>query len=141
MATTGHSKPSRAINKNTFHTRRASEPVKNAHSAVMSRVARLPDNKSRNSRIDPAGTRKGRLPQLGRARCAQDEHSRFLPARLSGQSQRRLFRGRTRATAVGARAQSVLMSVSRTCWQQQRSALDFLSQLLRGVPVALALSP
>ncbi len=37
----------------------------------------------------------------------------------------------------GARAQSVLMSVWRTCWQQQRSALDFLSQLLRGNPVAL----
>jgi len=44
-------------------------------------------------------------------------------------------------TWVGARAQSVLMSVWRTCWQQQRSALDFLSQLLRGNPVALALPP
>jgi transposase len=44
-------------------------------------------------------------------------------------------------TWVGARAQSVLMSVWRTCWQQERSALDFLSQLLRGVPVALALPP
>jgi transposase len=41
----------------------------------------------------------------------------------------------------GARAQSVLMSVWRTCWQQQHSALDFLSQLLRGTPVALALPP
>ena len=37
--------------------------------------------------------------------------------------------------------QSVLMSVWRTCWQQGRSALDFLSQLLRGPPVALALPP
>jgi transposase len=37
-------------------------------------------------------------------------------------------------TWVGARAQSVLMSVWRTCWQQGRSALDFLSQLLRGPP-------
>ena len=36
---------------------------------------------------------------------------------------------------VGARAQSVLMSVWQTCWQQ-RSALDFLSHLLRGAPVA-----
>jgi hypothetical protein len=36
---------------------------------------------------------------------------------------------------------SVLMSVWRTCWQQGRSALDFLSQLLRGTPVALALPP
>jgi hypothetical protein len=33
-------------------------------------------------------------------------------------------------TWAGARAQSVLMSVWRTCWQQGRSALDFLSQLL-----------
>jgi hypothetical protein len=37
--------------------------------------------------------------------------------------------------------QSVLMSVWRTCWQQGRSALDSLSQLLRGRPVALALPP
>jgi transposase len=44
-------------------------------------------------------------------------------------------------TWVGARAQSVLMSVSRTCWQQGRCALDFLSQLLRGTPVVLALPP
>jgi transposase len=42
-------------------------------------------------------------------------------------------------TWAGARAQSVLMSVCRTCWQQGRSALDFLSQLLRGTAVALAL--
>src|SRR5262245_20569450 len=44
-------------------------------------------------------------------------------------------------TWVGARAQSVLMSVWRTCWQQGRSALDFLSRLLRGVPVTLAWPP
>jgi transposase len=44
-------------------------------------------------------------------------------------------------TWAGARAQSVLMSVWRTCWQQGRSALEFLSQLLRGTPVALALPP
>ena len=44
-------------------------------------------------------------------------------------------------TWVGARVQSVLMSVWRTCWQQGRSALDFLSQLLRGGPVTLALPP
>jgi transposase len=41
-------------------------------------------------------------------------------------------------TWPGARAQAVLMSVWRTCWQQGRSALDFLSQLLRGTQVALA---
>jgi transposase len=44
-------------------------------------------------------------------------------------------------TWAGARAQSVLMSVWRTCWQQGQSALDFLSQLLRGTPAALALPP
>ena len=44
-------------------------------------------------------------------------------------------------TRVGARAQSVLMSVWRTCWQQGRSALDFLSQLLRGTSVASAMPP
>jgi transposase len=44
-------------------------------------------------------------------------------------------------TWAGARAQSVLMSVWRTCWQQGRSALDFLSQLLRGTPMVLALPP
>ena len=44
-------------------------------------------------------------------------------------------------TRVGARAQSVLMSVWRTCWQQGRSALDFLSQLLRGKPMLLGLPP
>jgi transposase len=38
-------------------------------------------------------------------------------------------------TWVGARAQSVLMSVRRTCWQQGRSAVDFMSQFLRGTPV------
>ena len=44
-------------------------------------------------------------------------------------------------TWAGARAQSVLKSVWRTCWQQGRSALDFLSQLLRVRPVTLALPP
>jgi transposase len=44
-------------------------------------------------------------------------------------------------TWAGARAQSVLMSVWRTCWQQGHSALDFLSQLLCGAPVALAFPP
>jgi transposase len=44
-------------------------------------------------------------------------------------------------TWAGARAQSVLMSVWRTCWRQGRSALDFLSQLLRGTLVALTLPP
>jgi transposase len=44
-------------------------------------------------------------------------------------------------TWVGARAQAVLMSVWRTCWQQGRSALDFLSGLLRGQAIPLALPP
>jgi hypothetical protein len=42
--------------------------------------------------------------------------------------------GQCRRTWLGARAQSVLMSVWRTCWQQGHSAVDFLSQLLRGPP-------
>jgi hypothetical protein len=33
------------------------------------------------------------------------------------------------------------MSVWRMCWQQGRSALDFLSQRLRATPVALAMPP
>src|SRR5262245_48243783 len=41
-------------------------------------------------------------------------------------------------TWTGARAQAVLMSVWRTCWQRGHSALDFLSQLLRGRLTALA---
>ena len=44
-------------------------------------------------------------------------------------------------TWAGARAQSVPMSLWRTCWQQGRSALDFLSQLLRGTRLTLALPP
>jgi transposase len=44
-------------------------------------------------------------------------------------------------TWIGARAQAVLMSVWRTCWQQGHCALDFLSQLLRGAQVPLALPP
>jgi transposase len=44
-------------------------------------------------------------------------------------------------TWSGARAQSVRMSVWRTCWQQGRSAPDFLSQLPRGPPAALTLPP
>jgi transposase len=44
-------------------------------------------------------------------------------------------------TRAGARAQSVLMSVWRTCWQQGRSALDLVSQLLRSRAALLALPP
>jgi transposase len=44
-------------------------------------------------------------------------------------------------TWAGARAQSVLMSVWRTCWQQGRSAVDFLSQLLRGPPAQGGTTP
>jgi transposase len=43
-------------------------------------------------------------------------------------------------TWAGARAQAVLMSVWRTCWQRGQCALDFLSQLLRG-QVALLPAP
>jgi transposase len=44
-------------------------------------------------------------------------------------------------TWAGARAQAVLMSVWRTCWQQGRNAVDFLSGLLRGRAIPLALPP
>jgi hypothetical protein len=44
-------------------------------------------------------------------------------------------------TWAGARAQAVLMAVWRICWQQRCSALDFLSQLLRGRQMALVLPP
>ena len=44
-------------------------------------------------------------------------------------------------TWAGARAQSVLMSFWRTCWQQGRSALDSMSQLLRGQAVLLVQPP
>ena len=40
-------------------------------------------------------------------------------------------------TSVGGRAQSVLMSVWRTCWQRGASALDWLSQRLRTPALAL----
>ena len=44
-------------------------------------------------------------------------------------------------TWAAAQAQSILMSVWRTCWQQGQNALDFLSQLLRGNPMALVAPP
>src|SRR5262249_55331635 len=44
-------------------------------------------------------------------------------------------------TWPGARAQSILMAVWRTCWQRGRSPLAFLTHLLRGKPVALAFPP
>jgi transposase len=44
-------------------------------------------------------------------------------------------------TWAGAKAQAVLMSFWRTCWQQGRSALDIMSQRLRGQPVLLVRPP
>src|SRR5208282_3635496 len=44
-------------------------------------------------------------------------------------------------TWVGARAQAMLMSVWRTCWQRGVSALDWLSSRLRGQVVVLPLPP
>ena len=44
-------------------------------------------------------------------------------------------------TPTGARAQSILMSVLRTCTQQQRDALAFVSRVLRGQHPRLALAP
>jgi len=44
-------------------------------------------------------------------------------------------------TAAGGRAQSVLMSVWRTCWQRGAAALDWLSQRLRTPTLALPQPP
>lgn len=44
-------------------------------------------------------------------------------------------------TAVGAEAQSILMSVLRTCAQQHRDALAFVSRILRGQHPCLLLAP
>lgn len=44
-------------------------------------------------------------------------------------------------TWVGAKAQAVLMSVWRTCWQRGHSAINFLSRFLRRYPQPLALPP
>ena len=44
-------------------------------------------------------------------------------------------------TWAGARAQAVLMSVWRTCWQRGRSALNFVSQLLRHAAIPLPAPP
>lgn len=41
----------------------------------------------------------------------------------------------------GAEAQGILMSIWRTCWQRGLSAVEFLSQLLRGPLVTLPLPP
>ena len=44
-------------------------------------------------------------------------------------------------TWVCARAQAILMSVWRTCWQRGFNALEFLSQLLRHTPALARLPP
>jgi transposase len=44
-------------------------------------------------------------------------------------------------TWIGARAQGVLMSVWRTCWQRSMSPLDWLSERLRGQAAVLPLPP
>ncbi len=44
-------------------------------------------------------------------------------------------------TPAGASAQSILMSVLRTCTQQHRDPLDFMSRLLRNQPPRPALAP
>lgn len=44
-------------------------------------------------------------------------------------------------TWPGAKAQATLMSVWRTCWQQTKNAVNFLSRLLRGHPEPLAQPP
>lgn len=44
-------------------------------------------------------------------------------------------------THPGAEAQSILMSVLRTCTQQRRDTLDFISRTLRGNRPLVALAP
>ena len=96
------------------------------------------------------GLPKGDRPsdhRPGRRLCA---HRQGQPGTVEGGHRRLLSEGfgvilrkvwGGSRTWTGARAQAELMSVWRTCWQQGRSALDFLSQLLRGTPLPLALPP
>jgi len=44
-------------------------------------------------------------------------------------------------TPAGARAQSILTSILRTCTQQHRDPLDFMSRILRNQPPRPALAP
>lgn len=44
-------------------------------------------------------------------------------------------------TWAGAKAQAILMSLWRTCWQRRRNAIDYLSHLLRRPPELHALPP
>ena len=86
----------------------------------------------------PSGPLSGVLTYLRRSVAPRDVQRAELAIRF-GVILRKVWGGNR--TWAGARAQAVLMSVWRTCWQQGRSALDFLSQLLRGKQVALALPP
>jgi hypothetical protein len=76
-----------------------------------------------------AGPRGGE-PGDGAGRAGLDLRDRHAAGEIS--------RHGLACTWAGAEAHSVLMSVWRTCWQQGRSAVDFLSQLLRSPPAALA---
>jgi hypothetical protein len=109
---------------------------------------RLRDLQAQNERL------RRQLDEATRAGLSHRKVTRCLPAVARGRLGNRLSEviSPPRTNAVNERlaqhlwnhrdeAQSVLMSVWRTCWQQGCSALDFLSQLLRGLPVAPALPP
>jgi hypothetical protein len=89
---------------------------------------------------------KGTAATIGRGpsceRCQAGVHSgRLLAAvEVDGQSVQ-IERKPAQAGAGGAAVESRLMLMWRTCCQQGRSALDLLTQLLRGLAVPLALPP
>jgi transposase len=86
----------------------------------------------------PSGPLSGVLTYLRRSVAPRDVQRAELAIRF-GVILRKVWGGSR--TWAGAQAQATIMSVWWTCWQQGRSALDFLSQLLCGTPVTLALPP
>jgi RNA polymerase sigma-70 factor (ECF subfamily) len=93
----------------------------------------------------PSSSAAGLTPDGRRILAALDglpegQREAFDLVRIKGGVTYRKVWGGNR-TWAGARAQAVLMSIWRTCWQQGQSALDFLSQFLRGVPVPPAVPP
>ena len=74
-----------------------------------------------------------RIPSLDATNWRAEQAMRF------GVILRKVWGGNR--TWVGAKAQAILMSVWRTCWQQGRTAFDFFSHLLRGRIDPLAQPP
>jgi transposase len=108
--------------------------------ALASKMERaLPDQRLERLPCGQSSLRRPLLNRLNRQPGLDATNWRAELAIRFGVILRKVWGGNR--TWTGARAQSVLMSVWRTCWQQGRSALDFLSRLLRGQPAALALPP